>query len=107
MNDPVERDDVIDAICNKCMFEHKMERRMPTLCRNCKTVKMIQAILSADKPVKKWIKHSGDEWVVRVECPNCHRRFQFSPRLMWKCCPLCETKMNGMVKRKRIDDDNN
>lgn len=60
-----------------------------------------------DRPAKKWIKHSGDEWVVRVECPNCHRRFQFSPRLMWKCCPLCETKMNGMVKRKRIDDDNN
>ena len=47
MSDLIEREDVIDAICNKCMLDHKMERRMPTLCRNCRTVKMIQAIPSA------------------------------------------------------------
>ena len=57
----------------------------------------VKALPSTDRPAKKWIKYSGDKLVVRVECPNCHGRFQFSPRLVWKCCPLCEIKMNGMV----------
>ena len=87
MSDLIRREDAIGA----CAYE--------TLeCYEARNA--IRNLPSADRPAKKWIKHSGDEWVVRVECPNCHRRFQFSPRLMWKCCPLCEIKMNGMVKRK-------
>lgn len=56
--------------------------------------KAIEA-LSTDRPQGKWIIHYRDKWMVRAECPKCHRRFEFSPRAIWKCCPMCETRMKG------------
>lgn len=56
---------------------------------------VVNAIPSADRPQEKWIIHYRDKWMVRAECPKCHRRFEFSPRAIWKCCPMCETRMKG------------
>lgn len=50
---------------------------------------------SADRPQREWIIHYRDKWMVKAECPKCHRRFEFSPRAIWKCCPMCETRMKG------------
>ncbi len=55
----------------------------------------IKAIPSADRPQGEWIFHYRDKWMVKAECPKCHRRFEFSPRGIWKCCPMCETRMKG------------
>lgn len=52
-------------------------------------------------PQGEWIIHYRDKWMVRAECPKCHRRFEFSPRAIWKCCPMCETRMKG------ADDETN
>ena len=49
----------------------------------------------ADRPQGEWIFHYRDKWMVKAECPKCHRRFEFSPRGIWKCCPMCETRMKG------------
>ena len=99
MSDLIEREEVIDAICNKCMFEHKMERRMPTLCRNCRTVKMIQAIPSA-RPQGEWIDaeiplESGDTMPIQV-CNLCKT---FYPLAYTggghRFCPNCGARMKG------------
>ena len=102
MSDLIDRDEVIDAICNKCMLDHKMERQMPTLCRNCRAVKMIQAIPSA-RPKGKWIRVEDPRYEydrenghiddgVHYECSECG----------WKCshniypyCPNCNADMRG------------
>ena len=55
----------------------------------------VKALPSADRPQAEWIFHYRDKWMVKAECPKCHRRFKFSPRGIWKCCPMCETRMKG------------
>ena len=55
----------------------------------------LEEVPSADRPQAKWIFHYRDKWMVKAECPKCHRRFEFSPRAIWKCCPMCETRMKG------------
>lgn len=57
--------------------------------------KIIQEMETEDRPQGEWIIHYRDKWMVRAECPKCHRRFEFSPRAIWKCCPMCETRMKG------------
>ena len=53
------------------------------------------AVEVADSPQGERIFHYRDKWMVKAECPKCHRRFEFSPRGIWKCCPMCETRMKG------------
>lgn len=55
----------------------------------------VRAYKLENRPQGKWIIHYRDKWMVRAECPKCHRRFEFSPRAIWKCCPMCETRMKG------------
>ena len=49
------------------------------------------------KKRKKWIHIRGSLYM----CPNCRKRFNFNPRIFpWKCCPICEQKMNGIKELK-------
>ena len=57
----------------------------------------------ADRPQAEWIFHYRDKWMVKAECPKCHRRFEFSSRAMWKCCPMCETRMKGVSNEADSD----
>lgn len=56
---------------------------------------------SVNRPQGEWIIHYRDKWMVRAECPKCHRRFEFSSRVIWKCCPMCETRMKGVYDEVR------
>lgn len=50
MSDLIEREDVLDAICDNCKLETNFDRYKA--CGNCKAVKMIMAIPSADRPMR-------------------------------------------------------
>lgn len=64
------------------------------------------AVEVADRPQGEWIFHYRDKWMVKAECPKCHRRFEFSPRTIWKCCPMCETRMKGVSNEADRDNNN-
>jgi len=82
MSDLIKREDAIGA----CAYE-------TIECYEAR--KAIRVLPSADRPQAEWIFHYRDKWMVKAECPKCHRRFEFSPRGIWKCCPMCETRMKG------------
>jgi hypothetical protein len=81
MSDLIKREDAIKAL-DVSIYKSDIEDA-------------INAIPSADRPQAEWIFHYRDKWMVKAECPKCHRRFEFSPRGIWKCCPMCETRMKG------------
>ena len=86
MSDLIRREDAIKAVVN-CRRWHFFE-----------IIEVTSALInvpSADRPSAEWIFHYRDKWMVKAECPKCHRRFEFSPRTIWKCCPVCETRMKG------------
>ena len=52
----------------------------------------------------KWIDVHISGIRARVRCPKCKRLFFFDARSLkggpgqWKCCPICETKIDGYNK---------
>lgn len=51
---------------------------------------------------KKWIHEKGQ----RYKCPNCGHKFMFNTQKLWKCCPICEQKMNGVKEQENGDRAN-
>ena len=58
MSDLIDREAVLDAICDNCKFETDLERYMA--CSTCKDVEMIKAIPSA-RPKDEWIARRPSE----------------------------------------------
>ena len=88
MSDLIKREDAIKATWKEPTYADPINILTEVRDR-------IEAIPSADRPQGEWIFHYRDKWMVKAECPKCHRRFEFSPRGIWKCCPMCETRMKG------------
>ena len=66
MSDLIERDAVLDVICDNCKFETDLERYMA--CSTCKDVEMIKAIPSA-RPKGEWIwNENGMDWGIGCWC---------------------------------------
>lgn len=66
------------------------------------------------EPIKKkerrmeWIVVRNRGFTVDVRCPKCHELFFFRSARVWKCCPLCETKMSGIkfnkIRKEQAND---
>ena len=109
MSDLIRREDAIETIHN--YWKKRLDtlpttdiQQMDKIFEHNKTLcNFINAIPSADRPQGKWIIHYRDKLMVKAECPKCHRRFQFSPRGIWKRCPMCETRMKGVSNEADSD----
>lgn len=55
----------------------------------------VGVMINIFKKKKKWI-HIRE---MLYMCPNCRKRFNFDKRILWKCCPICEQKMNGVKEQ--------
>lgn len=51
---------------------------------------------------RKWIIKQKGAYITKVECPTCHRRFEYTLQ-MWKCCPICLTIMDGEQREMKND----
>lgn len=92
MSDLIEREAVLDAICDNCKFETDLERYMA--CSTCKDVEMIQAIPSARPKEGKWIEVTNGRG--GHECSECHDyapSYQSGAEHLSHFCPNCGADM--------------
>ena len=50
--------------------------------------------------MSKWIIKYENTMSYTAQCPKCRMRFSIAKDRIWKCCPLCLTKMEGVDKRQ-------
>ena len=63
MNDPISRQDAINAICKGCTFARPKERCAIDCCSDVKRLKELPTHIG------EWIDYTEDG---HVECPFCH-----------------------------------
>ena len=96
MSDLIRREDAIKALMAEAKEQFRLDPSYAYVIGALRNVEdAIRNIPSADRPQAEWIFHYRNKWMVKAECPKCHRRFEFSPRAILKCCPMCETRMKG------------
>ena len=97
MSDLIEREAVLDAICDNCKFETDLERYMA--CSTCKDVEMIKAIPSA-RPKGEWMpiieaNEFGEAYQAGIYCSECGETLGCGANF----CPFC-----GADMREREDE---
>ena len=91
MSDLIEREAVLDAICDNCKFETDLERYMA--CSTCKDVEMIKAIPSA-RPKGEWMpiieaNEFGEAYQAGIYCSECGETLGCETNF----CPFCGADM--------------
>ena len=95
MSDLIKRKDVLDAICDNCKLETDFDRYKA--CGNCKDVKMIMDIPSAERK-GEWIWSPRDtDGTVSGCCSNCSFSHLFigGHTAQYNYCPNCGADMRG------------
>ena len=89
MSDLIERENVLDAICDNCKLETNFDRYKA--CGNCKDVKMIMDIPSAERK-GEWIQNNLDGTFKIWDCSECGIHMETK----WNFCPNCGARMKGV-----------